>query len=901
MRKKLQLEKVTCEYRTNPIGLDVTSPRLSWKIVSEERNCIQGAYRIIVAIDQDFTDIAWDSGKVLSDRSVHVEYDGRTLAPSTRYYYKVQVWEQNDCPSDWSETAFWETGLMDTSSWAASWITSPQEDGVCPLMRTTFTLKGKVKKARIYATALGLYELYLNGNRVGDWLFTPGWTAYQKRLQYQTYDITAQLTAGTNAVGALLGGGWYKGNLGWEEKKYNYGDNLALLLELHIMYDDGTEEKFTSDNTWKTAPSALLMSEMYNGETYDARAEQKDWSTPVYDDSLWQSVAILEHTKDVIIAQQALPVKVSQEIQPRSLSITPNGQTVLDFGQNMVGWVRFTVQGPEGAAVTLRHAEILDKDGNVYTDNLRNAKQTVRYLSNGDTRQTFEPHFVYQGFRYVEVVEYPGEVKLENFTGVVLHSAMEQTGEFSCSNELVNQLQHNIVWSQKGNFMEVPTDCPQRDERAGWTGDAQIFARTACFNMDVALFLQKWLGDVQVEQFESGGVPVVVPNILGAPFGTFSAGAWSDAAVICPWTLYLCYGDTRILAQHYESMKRYIAYITGVAENGLLWNSGFQFGDWLALDANPCSFAGATPNDFVATAFYAYSTGLVAKTAAILGKDEDARQYAGKRDEIIAAFRQEYFTPAGRLAVPTQTAHILALMFDLVEDKDRKRTIDTLVQYLDKNKWHLDTGFVGTPYLCHVLSRNGRADVAYKLLLATDYPSWLYQVSKGATTIWEHWDGIKEDGSFWSADMNSFNHYAYGAIGEWMYREAAGLDLDENNPGYKHMVIKPVLTRALSWVATKFDSLYGLIKSKWQLDGNGKVTIAITIPPNTTASVMLPYAKSGSVTESDQPLVSGALSWKEDSSGVTLEIGSGVYSFSYTVEASQIPDVPETKHRMPWE
>ncbi|MBP2655653.1 MAG: alpha-L-rhamnosidase [Firmicutes bacterium] len=902
MANNIQVVSLKCEYRINPLGIDVLKPRLSWKLQTQARNIMQSAYRILVATDEVFNNIVWDSGQVMSDQSVHVEYNGEVLIQRTRYYYKVQVWDGAGNESLWSKAAFWETGLLKSSAWVAPWITPEMpESGACPLLRNTFELKGKIKAARVYVTALGVYELYINGGKVGDWLLTPGWTAYHKRLQYQTYDVTDLLKTGTNAVGAMLGGGWYNGNMGWEEKKYNYGDKLALLCQMHVTYEDGTEE-IISDAGWKSATSPILMSEIYHGETYDARLVKNGWNTPGYDDSDWLGIQVLEQTKDILIAQESQPVKVIEEVKPSGIIHTPKGETVLDFGQNMVGWVRFSVDGPAGAVVTLRHAEVLDQEGNFYTENLRTAKQTIEYILNDDGQQTYEPHFSYQGFRYVHVVQYPGEIQRENFTGIVIHSAMAETGRFECSSELVNQLQHNILWSQKGNFVEVPTDCPQRDERVGWTGDAQIFARTACFNMDTALFLKKWLGDVKAEQRDDGGVPVVVPNILGAPFGSFTAGAWSDAAVICPWTIYLCYGDLQILKDHYESMRSYVEYVKSVAENGLLWKSGFQFGDWLALDAKEGSFVGATSNELVATACYAYSTSILAKTAALLEKADDEKLYRELHANIVQAFRQEFFTPAGRLAVPTQTAHILSLMFDLMEEKDRQRTVDTLVKYLDKNKWHLDTGFVGTPYLCHVLSSNGRADVAYKLLLATDYPSWLYQVTKGATTIWEHWDGIKEDGSFWSANMNSFNHYAYGAIGEWLYRVVAGLDLDETIPGYKRIIIKPQLSKALSWASAELESMYGLIKTKWLYAGDF-LSVDVTIPPNTTAKVTLPYAKVSAVTEGGAALANlpllGLLA--EDAAGVSLEVGSGSYSFRYSVNSDLIPDIPATVNKMPWE
>lgn len=569
-----------------------------------------------------------------------------------------------------------------------------------------------------------------------------------------------------------------------------------------------------------------------------------------------------------------------EEIKPIGMFTTPKGETVIDMGQNMVGWVRFAVKGTAGSKVVLKHAEVLDSDGNFYTANLRTAKQTIEYILKGSGTECFEPHFTFQGFRFVQIEEYPGTPAIEDFMGIVIHSGMEPTGSFECSNPMLNQLQHNIQWGQKGNFVDVPTDCPQRDERLGWTGDAQVFVRTACYNMNVASFFTKWVKDIKADQTAKGGVPHVVPQVLGE--NDHSSSAWGDAAVICPWTIYLCYGDVRILENQYDSMKAWVEYIRSQGDNEFLWNTGFHFGDWLGLDAKENSYIGATSSDLIATAFFAYSTCIVAKTAKILGHQADTEKYEKLHENILKAFRKEFVTPGGRLAVPTQTAHVLALMFELVEEKDRKRTIDTLVKYLEDEKIHLTTGFVGTPYLCHVLSQNGRLEEAYKLLLQTDYPSWLYQIEKGATTIWEHWDGIKQDGSFWSVDMNSYNHYAYGAIGDWMYQVAAGIKLDEGNPGYKHIVFSPKPGGNLDYVKAQYKSVYGNVISDWSIK-DGIMTVNVVIPHNTTATVILPNAKSAVLTEGGKAFtdVEGLQNYKETPEGIELELGSGTYSFQY--------------------
>ncbi|NLX69713.1 MAG: family 78 glycoside hydrolase catalytic domain [Clostridiales bacterium] len=884
----LEVINLRCEYKDNPIGIDVTKPRISWIIQSEDRNVMQAAYQVQVAVDKDFDNPVWDTGKVESDQSIHIEYNGQPLISRTRYYYRVRIWDQKGRVSGWSETAFWEMGLLDEKEWIANWITPEDTDNSaelrpCPMMRKVFEADGEIRSARIYATSLGLYELRLNGKKAGDFLFAPGWTSYNKRLQYQTYDVTELLNEGQNAIGVILGDGWYRGNLAWSDQRNIYGDKLAALVQLHIVYEDGREQVIITDKSWKTSTGPILMSEIYHGENYDARLEKTGWDEADYDDSDWGNVVELDKPKDIIVAQEGPPVRAVQYIKPVSLFTTPAGEKVLDMGQNMVGWVRFSVEGPEGSRVVLQHAEVLDRDGNFYTENLRKAKQTIQYTLKGCGKEIFEPHFTFQGFRYVKLVEYPGEPSIDDFTGVVIHSDMEHTGSFECSNPLINRLQDNILWSQRGNFLDVPTDCPQRDERLGWTGDAQVFIRTACFNMNVASFFAKWLKDLKADQLDNGGVPHVIPHVLGDD--AHSSAAWADAALICPWTIYLCYGDKRILEEQYDSMKAWVEYIRRQGENEYLWNTGFHFGDWLGLDAKEGSYVGSTAKDYIATAFYAYSTSLLVKTAEVLGKIDDVEEYTKLYNNIIHAFRKEFVTPNGRLAVPTQTAHVLALMFDLVEEKHRKRVIDTLVEYIRENDYHLTTGFVGTPYLCHVLSQNGYSDVAYKLLMQTDYPSWLYQVVKDATTIWEHWDGIKPDGSFWSPDMNSFNHYAYGSIGDWLYRVVTGIDTDQEKPGYKHIYIKPVFGEDLTYAKAELQSLYGKIKSGWKIGEDGQVQMSIAIPHNTTATVVLPGARPDLVKESGIKLdqAEDIVKYEAVDNGVMLEIGSGEYVFEYKV------------------
>jgi alpha-L-rhamnosidase len=881
----LSVEHVRCEYRQNPIGLDELKPRISWRIHSSSRNVIQGAYHIQVSREtSSFANLVWDTGRVDSDQSVHVEYQGEALQSQVRYYYRVKIWDQHDTTSEWSEPAYWEMGLLSAEEWLAEWITpdalalDPQS-ALVYLLRKSFVLTGPVRRARLYATSLGVYEVAINNERVGSELLTPGWTSYQHRLQYQTYDITAMLQQGGNAVGLSLANGWYKGNLGWNGRHNIYGDQRAGLLQIQITYEDGREQTIATDHSWKCATGPILMAELYHGEIYDARLEQVGWSTYNYDSTEWHGVEVLQQSKEILVAQENQATRVIEDIKPIALLTTPAGETVLDMGQNMVGWIQFHVEADSGTRIILKHAEVLDQEGNFYTANLRSAIQQVEYICK-DGVQSYHPHFTFQGFRYVKVEGYPEPLDLNQFVGQVIHTDMEPTGSFECSHPLINKLHQNIIWGQKGNFLDIPSDCPQRDERMGWTGDAQAFIRTAAYHYNVAPFFTKWLRDLQADQLANGGVPFVVPHVLSEQ--EYSSAAWGDAAVICPWTIYLCYGDTRILEQQYDSMKAWVSYIRGQGGNEYLWNTGFHFGDWLGLDSMGNSNFGATPKDLIATAFFAYSTSLLKKTAEVLGRKEEAEEYTGLLSAITESFNKEFITPNGRLASPTQTAHVLALMFDLVDGVTRKRLIQMLVDLVVENNYHLSTGFVGTPYLCHVLTANGYHDVAVRLLLQEDYPSWLYPITKGATTIWEHWDSIKPNGSFWSAEMNSFNHYAYGAIGDWLYQVVAGLNVDESKPGYKHMILKPNVDSGMDYASAVYHSMYGEIRVSW-FRKDGELRMNLTIPPNTTAAVELPFNSLDQLREAGRPLdqSEGILDSEEASGKVNLHLGSGEYTFTY--------------------
>lgn len=878
------------ENTNNPIGVDVLKPRFSWRLESGKRNTMQRAYEIKVAKDvqslASVKSLVWSSGKVNSDKSLYIDYAGPALESGQKYFWQVRVWDNSGKASAWSAPFLWQMGLLKPGDWKAKWITPAyEEDSVTrpsPLLRKTFQATKKVQSATAYITSLGLYEGYINGKRIGDAYLTPGWTNYAKRIQYQQYDVTNLLSQGDNAVGVALGSGWYRGYIAFSNQKNFYGKELALLFQLEIKYADGTSELVVSDESWKSSTGEILSSEIYHGETIDHQKIKQGWNTANYNDSEWTGVRVKNEGYDKLLATYNEPIRKRETFKPIKVIKTPAGELVLDFGQNLVGWVQMKVTGKAGDKVILHHAEVLDKKGNFYTENLRPAKQQNVYILKGGAEETFEPHFTFQGFRYLKIEGYPGEVKPDDFTAIALYSDMKLTGNFTSSNPLINQLQKNIQWGQRGNFLDVPTDCPQRDERLGWTGDAQAFARTAAYNFDVKNFFSKWLKDVANEQVD-GNVPFVVPNVLrwGPNLAGGSAG-WADAATIIPWNMYLAYGDKRVLEEQYESMTGWVEWITRTSKNDL-WNTGFHFGDWLfyrPFDDNDGRSA-VTDKYLIAQCFWAHSTQLVINAAKVLGKNEDVQKYSALLQRIKDAFNKEYVTATGRLVSGTQTAYVLALNFDMLPEAQRKQAADRLVENVKSYGDHLSTGFLGTPYLCHVLSRFGHDDVAYTLLEQETYPSWLYPVKMGATTIWERWDGIKPDSTFQTPGMNSFNHYAYGAIGDWMYRVVTGIDTEESAPGYKSIVIKPHIGGKLTNASAELETKYGFVRSAWKIK-DGKLNFDVEIPANTKAVVYIPSSKQNSIIEGQKALASSKDFKVRGVEGnyTVVELGSGKYQFA---------------------
>jgi len=879
---QVQVKSPACENLVNPIGLDAVKPRFSWQLDAPNRNCMQTSYEIKVSTDAAGKNAVWSSGKVASSQSVFVEYAGQPLKSATKYYWQVRVWDNNTKTSPWSAVNRFITGLFDAGDWKAKWIEpgyTEEASRPSPMFRKQFATSKKVASAIAYVTGHGMYEAQINGKRVGDAYLTPGWTSYNKRLQYQVYDVTSLLNQGQNAIGVSLGSGWYRGHLAWGENKDIYGKTLGLLFQLQIEYTDGSKETVVSDESWKSSTGAVRFSEIYDGEIIDSRLDKKGWSQPGYDDSQWSGVKTAAFGPEKLIATYNEPIRKHETFPALRVWTTPKGEQVIDFGQNLVGWVTVKASGKSGDKIVISHAEVLDKQGNFYIDNLRAAKEQNEYILSGNGVEEFEPHFTFQGFRYIKVEGYPGTINLENFKAVTLYSDMPRTGTFSSSNVLLNQLQHNIQWGQRGNFLDVPTDCPQRDERLGWTGDAQVFSRTASFNMGVNNFFSKWLKDVAADQGNNGSVPFVVPNVLGPNAGG-SAG-WADVATIVPWNMWLAYGDKRILEDQYPSMKAWVGYMEKASKNDL-WNTGFHFGDWLFYrpDDDNDGRSAITDKYLIAQAFFAHSTQLLINTAKVLGKTDDVNSYSVLLEKIKAAFLKEYMTPSGRLVSGSQTAYVLALNFDMLPESLRAQAAERLVQNIKSYDNHLTTGFLGTPYLCHVLTRFGYPDVAYTLLMQDTYPSWLYPVKMGATTIWERWDGQKPDSSFQTPGMNSFNHYAYGAIGDWMYRSVVGIDTDDSLTGYKMIQVKPHIGGGLANASASLKTNYGMVAAGWK-NSAGTIELDVEIPANTRATVYIPLGAQGSVSESGAELstVKGIESKGKDKNYAIVSVGSGKYHF----------------------
>lgn len=901
----VKANNLRCEYLKNPTAIDEpSSPRLSWIFQAPGRDRRQSAYRILVStklqnLSEDDGNL-WDSGKVISDKTTHIEYAGKTLRSRQQCWWKVQVWDEKGRPGAWSKPAKWTMGLLKSEDWIDSkWIgydkarDIPREKGKLYLpppryLRKDFSVDKPVRRAMLYASALGIYNAYLNGQRVSDQYFNPGWTDYTRRVYYRAFDVTDMLKKGDNAIGAILADGWFAGYFGMRGGRDSYGKNIRFRGLLVLDYADGTTQSVVSDDSWRAKTGPIREADFFQGETYDARRELPGWATAGYDASGWSPVVTggaklrrrlpgrkWKHVQPKLEAAPHPPVRVHKIYKPKEITQPKEDMYVLDMGSNFAGFGRIRIKAPAGTRVKLRYGERVKEDGTIYTANLRGIRATDYYICRGDGWETWSPQFTFHGFQYIEVTGWEGDFNSDSVAGVEVTTDNPEAGTFECSNALVNQLQHNIVQTQRANFIDIPTDCPQRNERLGWTGDARAYIRTAIYNNDVAAFFTKWLVDLGDAQGDDGWFPKTAPS---KHFGGSGGPAWSDAGVICPWNLYRAYKDKRLIMRHYDEMKKFLNYRIERA-NGLLPPDKYHcYGDWLNLKAH-------TPKDMIYTAYFARSAQLMSRMAEAIGKTEDASKYRDLYERIRDVFNREYVNEEGRVKGNTQTAYILAIMFDLVRGEHLQLAGEHLVERIKKRNWHLSTGFVGTPSLLPALTKIGRIDVAYRLFLNKTYPSWLFPVKHGATSMWERWNGWTPERGFVKG-MNSFSHYSFGAVGRWMFSTIGGISTD--GPGYKKITIRPRPCDELVFARTTYKSIHGKIVSNWKQNDN-KLTMDVTIPANTTATVYVPSARPAEVTESGQPSgeATGVKLLRIQEDAAVFAVGSGTYHFSSVVHQKE--------------
>jgi alpha-L-rhamnosidase len=1053
----LQATALRCEYRKDPLGIDQVRPRLSWQVEAQKsrRGVIQTAYQIRVAssvdsLRNDQADL-WDSGRVVSDQSVHVVYGGKPLNSVQTCFWKVKIWDQEGNASAWSEPARWAMGLLKATDWKAKWIgyeasaeggastvnkllrldeekwvwanlsqpgnqapgkvyfrkvfrmptdraakqatfvltaddgfslfinghmsgqgsswrtvSSPDVTGrlqpglnaigieatnggdapnpagligrlvilfdsgepmvvsvdsswltsrepgqrwnwadfddsswklaaelarfgsepwgnievniasiePAPYFRKAFQVNRPVKRGTIFASALGSYELHLNGKPIDNDVLSPGWTDYHKRVHYFGYDVTKQLKGGQNVLGAILGDGWYAGYLAFTGKRHYYGDKTRLLAQLELEYEDGTRETIGTDTSWKATQGPIRQGDLLMGCVYDAQKEMQGWDSTGYSDSTWQASTVDSGVQANLEAHPGAPIRRVMEVPATRVTEPKPGVYIYDLGQNMVGWVRLKADGAAGQKVTLRHAEMLNPDGTIYTTNLRAAKATDTFYLSGGGKRAYEPYFTFHGFRYVEVTGLKSKPNLNDVTGIVVYSDLPCVGWFECSEPLVNKLVLNSLWGERGNFLDVPTDCPQRDERAGWTGDAQVFMKTACFNLDAPAFYTKWLKDLcEDSQREDGGFGDVVPHLSIVSYGNTG---WSDSGPVCNWRMYEMYGDTRVLNEHYPTLVRYMDYLARTSKDFVRGTGAY--GDWLRL-------TGPQHSDALGTAYYYYTASVMTRLADALGKKADVEKYHQLAENIRSAFAKHFVKEDGQILDSKnetgQSTYALAFGLDMVPSQIRTKAADRFVDSIHKENDHLATGFLGTPFVLFALQKAGHPELAYKLVLNKTYPSWLQQVIWGSTTMWERWDGWRPDKGFQDPGMNSFNHYWLGCVSEWLFTQAAGIDTD--GPGFKHIQIHPEIVNGesgLTWVKASYDSIRGRIASAWRLNKN-TFKLEVDVPANCTATVYVPARDIANVSESGAPVAkaSNVRFIRQENKTAAFEIGSGHYRF----------------------
>ncbi|MEV0775961.1 family 78 glycoside hydrolase catalytic domain [Streptomyces sp. NPDC050428] len=893
------------EQLEEPLGVGDPHPRLSWKLRSERRGAAQSAYRITAAERADDLDTAsrlvWDTGRRESGETLLIPWNGAALRSSTRYHWRVEVWDETGAPGAPAQTWF-ETGLLNHDDWQAVWVgrdphTAPpveppgDEDpdpsrGTPPLyLRREFELRDTPVRARLYATARGVYEPRLNGSRVGDLELAPGWTEYHQRLQYQSYDVTTLVREGPNVLGAIVAHGWWSGYIGFDPRRaaHHYGGEPAHLAQLVAEFADGSRQVVATDSRWTEHPGAVRAADLLMGQHVDARCGTPGWDTPEAVTTDRRPVAVLDRAVGPLVAEPDSPVRVTRGVAAVAVRPRGPGRYIVDFGQNLVGRVRLTVRGAAaGRRITLRHAEIL-ADGELYVDNLRRAQATDTYVTGGGEIEFFEPQFTFHGFRYVEIDGCPGDLSPVDVMARVLHNDVPRAGTFECSDPMVNQLQSNIVWGQRGNFVAVPTDCPQRDERLGWLADAQIFAPTASRNADVSAFLARWMRDVIDGQDADGAFRDVAPAVT---LDREAAPAWGDAGVIIPWHLWRTYGDRRVLRRSFEAMTAWVDHIRRHNPD-LRWRrrTGNSYGDWLQIDVT-------TPRDLLATAYFARSTEIVVHSAEVLGLPEVAAEYRTLHTAVRSAFIESYVAADGAVEGGTQTGYLLALAFGLLPEPLIPAAVGHLAADIEKRGNRLTTGFVGTALLCPVLAEHGRADLAYALLHQEEFPSWGHSIRHGATTIWERWDGWTDQSGFQSPAMNSLNHYSLGSVGDWLFGRVAGIDQTPGSVAYRELLLRPLPGGRLTWARAEQETARGRAECGWAL-ADGRLTITATVPPGATALLEVPTPDPAGVREGGEPAAvrPGVLAVEPADTGALLHLASGHYVVSAAAPDTHAPPV----------
>jgi alpha-L-rhamnosidase len=791
-----------CEYLVNPMGIDMAKPRFFWIVDHAGRGQVQSAYQIVVSTDpKAAAGDVWDSGKIASSKSAQVAFAGKALESGKTYFWKVRAWDRDGRESAWSAVARFDTGLFNKGDWKGVWIGKKNQ------LRKEFSLKGRVKRARAYIAGLGYYELRLNGRKAGNHVLDPAWTTYDKRVLYVTYDVTSYLREGANAVAVTLGQGWYK--------------SRALLLQLNIELEDGSVVNVVSDTSWKAADGPIFEDSVYDGESYDARRETPGWERPGFDDKDWPTVEAVKGPGGVLSAQLMPAIQVIDTIVPLKMSSPLPGVYVFDMGQNFSGWARLRVEGPRGADVRLRFAELLYENGTLNQENLRSAQAEDHYILKGEGEETWEPRFTYHGFRYVEVMGFPGTPQLDSVRGRVVHTAVDPIGSFAASKDILNGLQRIITWGQKTNLHSIPTDCDQRDERMGWMGDAQGTAEEAIMNFDMAAFYTNFVRDIRDVQDDRGRITDTVPHIWGS---RPADPAWGTAYPLICWYMYQYYGDVRVLEDHYDGLKKYVEFLKSTAENGVLkWS---HYGDWVAVEK--------CPGSIVSSFYYYYDVRVLADAARVIGKAQDAALYDKLAGEIRTAFNREFYDPkTGDYADGTQTANTLPLFLDLPTEKQGGawgRLFDDIVY---KHNSHLTTGIIGTKYIMELLTRNGANDLAYDIAVKTDYPSWGYMIMNGATTLWELWQ--KREGP----SMNSHNHPMFGSVGAWLYKALAGINLAPGATGFEKVLIAPGMVRDLTHASGSTRTVRGEVACSWSRTERA-VRVEVAIPFGSEAEIVIP-------------------------------------------------------------